>query len=145
MSQTQAYGFRLDVAQAGQIYDIRPNTVITLAAEAAIEPGQPVRRGTDPENQALIANATSFEGIAVFTQAQEHAYITGGAEYAIGDAVSVLKRGAIWVTVASDVAAGANAYVAANGTITDVATDNLLIGKFETTALSGALSVLVLG
>lgn len=145
MSQTQAYGFRLDVAQAGQIYDIRPNTVITLAAEEAIEPGQPVMRGTNPDTQGLISDATAFAGVAVFTQAQEQAYITGGAEYAIGDAVSVLKKGAIWVTAAVAVVAGEPAYVTATGTYTNVVGTNLLVGTFETSAGIGELAVLALG
>jgi len=145
MSQTQSYGFRLDVAQAGQIYDIRPNTVITLAAEEAIEPGQPVMRGTNPDLQAEISDATAFEGVAVLTQAQEQAYITGGAEYAIGDAVSVMKKGAIWVTAAVAVDAGDAAYVTAAGAYTNVVGSNLLVGKFETSAGIAGLAVLALG
>ena len=143
MSQTSGYDFALTVAQAGQLFDIRPDTVITLTAEVAIAFGRPVRRGTNPETQALIANATAFEGVAVFTQAKEQT-LAGVAQYEIGDAVSVVKRGAVWVITAVAVVAGENAYVTSAGAFTNVATSNLLVGKFETSAGIGGLAVLAL-
>lgn len=143
MSQTTGYDFALTVAQAGQLFDIRPDTIITLTAEIAIPFGSPVRRGTDPETQALIATASAFEGVAVLTQAKEQT-LSGVARYEIGDAVSVVKRGAVWVTTAVAVVAGENAYVTATGTYTNVSTSNLLVGKFETSAGIGGLAVLAL-
>ena len=134
MAQTTAasYGFELDKAQAGQKFDIRPDVVMSFAAEAAIEPGQPVRRGTDPETQVLVGNATAFLGIALFTHAQEQA-LAGGAEYAIGDMVSVLTKGAAWVTSAvADAEAGETAYVTSAGAFTNVSTSNLAVGTFLT-------------
>lgn len=143
MSQTTGYDFALTVAQAGQLFDIRPDTVITLTAEEAIPFGSPVMRGTDPDTQGLISDATAFEGVAVFTQAKEQT-LAGVAQYEIGDAVSVVKRGAVWVTTAVAVVAGESAYVTATGTYTNVVGTNLLVGKFETSAGIGGLAVLAL-
>jgi hypothetical protein len=139
MSQTNGYDFALDKAQAGQKFDIRPDWVASFAAEAVIEPGQPVRRGTNPETQVLVGNATSFVGIALFTHATEQA-LAGGADYAIGDMVSVLTKGAAWVesSVAS-VVAGTPAYVTAAGAWTNVEGSNLEVGTFITGGGEGDL------
>lgn len=141
MAQTAGYGYALDKAQAGQKYDIRPDTVMSFAAEAAIEPGQPVRRGTNKETQVLVGNATAFTGIALFTHAQEQA-LAGGAEYAIGDMVSVLTKGAAWVASSVDsVVAGTTAYVTAAGAFTNVESTNLAVGTFLTGGDTGDLVV----
>ncbi len=134
MAQTTAasYGFSFDKAQAGQKYDIRPDVVQSFAAEAAIEPGQPVQRGTDPETQVLVGDASAFLGVALFTHAMEQA-LAGTAEYAVGDMVSVLTKGAVWVTSSvNTVVAGETAYVTSAGAYTNVESTNLAIGEFLT-------------
>lgn len=142
---TGTYGFELTKAQAGQKYDIRPDWVMSAAAEVDINPGQPVQRGTDPEKQVLLGNAASFYGVALFTHTLEQAFPAGGASYAIGQTVSVLTKGAVWVTSAVDgVVAGAPAYVTDGGTFTPELTDNLLVGKFITGGGEGDLVVLEL-
>lgn len=139
------YGFELNVAQAGQKYDLRPDWVMSLAAEEAILPGQPVSRGTDPEKQALVADATSFVGVALFTHTLEQAFPAGGASYAIGDSVSVLTKGVVWVeSSVAGVVAGENAYVTATGEFTTVDVANLLVGKFITGGGVGDLVALEL-
>ena len=139
------YGFKLDAAQAGQKFDIRPDVVMSFAAEAAIEPGQPVKRGTNPETQVLVADADNFVGIALFTHAQEQA-LTGGAEYAIGDMVSVLTQGAAWVVSGVDtVIAGETAYVTSDGEFTNAASGTLEVGEFLTGGDEGDLVVVKIG
>ena len=141
MSQTTPYAFTSAVAQPGMIFDIRPHTVQSFAAEIAMDPGKPVRRGTLPAKQVLIGDATNFLGVAIFTHTLEQAYPAGGATYAIGDAVSVLTRGAIWVqTSVGSIVAGNNAYVTSGGLWTNVVGSNLLVGKFIT---NGAINEIV--
>lgn len=139
------YGFELPKAQAGQKFDIRPDWVVSASAEAAIEPGQPVRRGTNPEKQVLVGNATSFLGVALFTHAMEQAFPAGGAEYDIDDTVSVLTKGAVWVKSSVDtVVAGETAYVTSGGEYTNVEGANLAVGTFTTGGDTDDLVVLEL-
>lgn len=133
MAQTDAasYGYTLPKAQPGQKYDIRGDVVQSFAAEAALSFGQPVMRGTDPGKQVVLSDASAFVGVALFTHAKEQDRDTGVASYAIGDTVSVLTSGAVWVTSGADtIVAGETAYVTAAGAYTNVATAALEIGTF---------------
>jgi len=146
MSQSDAstYGYDLDVAQAGQKYDLRPDVVQSFAAEEVLEPGQPVQRGTDPEKQVLLGDDDAFVGIALFTHTLVQP-LSGGAEYAIGEAVSVLTDGAAYVTSSvADVVAGETAYVTAAGAYTNVEGTNLAIGTFITSGGENDLVVVEL-
>lgn len=147
MSQntTASYG-NIDVGLAGDKYDIRPDTVSSRAAQEAIAFGLAVTYGTDPEKQVTVVDDTGevFLGVALRTHTIEVAPAATPA-YAIGDTVSVLESGAVWVQVTSAVAAGAAAFVdVANGKFTDVSTDNLAVpgGRFETSAALNGLAVL---
>ena len=148
MSQTTAASYgNIAPAVAGGKYDIRPDTVVTRAAEAALPFGVGVTYGTDSDKQCKIVSSAgnTFYGVSLF---QQTILPSGGAnQYAAKDAVSILTSGAVYVEVTSDVAAGAAAYVdIANGKFTDVSTDNLAVpnGKFEKAATSGNLAVLVI-
>jgi hypothetical protein len=135
MSQTQAYGYALDKAQAGQKYDIRPDVVASFAAEGVVAFGAPVMRGTNPETQAKLSDASGFVGIALFTQASEY------GEYGDKSTVDVLTDGAAYVVSSvANVVAGQTAYVTAAGAYTNVEGSNLAIGEFLT---SGGESDLV--
>lgn len=147
MSQTSAsdYG-NISKAEAGGLYDIRPNVVSSRSAEEVVPFGRAVTYGTDTEKQVeLVDNAgDTFLGVAIKTQTIVVA-TAGTPEYAINDTVSVLEEGAAYVEVTSDVVAGAPAYVdITNGKFTDVSASNLAVpnGFFETTATSGNLAVL---
>lgn len=136
MSQTQDYGYSLDKGQAGQKYDIRPDTVMSFAAEGAVDFGAPVMRGTDPEKQCETSDASSFLGIALFTQATEE------DGYLDEDAVSVLTNGAVWVESGADtIVTGETAYITSAGAYTNVSTDNLEVGTFLTGGDTGDLVV----
>lgn len=135
MAQTDAatYGFTLPKGQPGQIYDSRSNTVESFAAEAALSFGDPVMRGTDPEKQVVLSDATAFLGVAMFTHAKEQDRDTGVASYAISDTVSVMTEGAVLVAAGADtIVAGETAYVTAAGAYTNVVGTNLAIGTFLT-------------
>ena len=111
---------------------------MSFAAEAEIQFGQPVMRGTDPEKQAIVSDATAFLGIALFTHAKEQDRDTGIASYAIGDTVSVITDGAVMVEAGADtIVAGEAAYVTAAGAYTNVATAALAIGTFLTGGNTG--------
>jgi hypothetical protein len=150
MSQSTlaSYGHPIKKAEAGGKFDIRPDTVISRAAEAALPFGRAVTYGTNPDAQAKIVNSAAqvFLGVSLKQQTNviAPAAVPGYIQY---DTMSVLKSGAVWVEVTSDVAAGAPAYVdIANGKFTDVSTSNLAVpdGSFETSALSGGLAVLAI-
>ena len=138
-----AYSFEMARGQAGQLADARENTVITLAAEEALDFGAPVMRGTG-SNQAVISDATAFAGVALFEHNHENALNGSGAGYVATDPVSVLTQGAVLVTVAAAVEAGETAYVTETGTYTNVATNNLAVGQFESDAGTGELAVLTI-
>lgn len=139
-----AYSFEMTRGQAGQLADARANTVITLAAGTALGFGVPVMRGTG-SNQAVLSNASAFDGIALFEQNHENAFgSSAGAGYVVTDAVSVLTQGAVLVEVAVAVEAGETAYVTVTGTYTNVSTNNIAIGKFESSAALGGLAVVVI-
>lgn len=138
-----AYSFEMARGQAGQLADARENTVITLAAETALGFGTPVMRGTGT-NQAVISDATAFAGVALFEHNHENVDNTNGAGYVATDAVSVLTQGSVLVTAAVAVEAGEAAYVTATGTYTNVSTNNLLVGAFESDAGIGELAVLTI-
>jgi len=148
-SDVSTYGFTLPVAQAGQLYDIVDNQIESFAAEGAVPFGRACAKGTVADKQVLIPTTTGdvFRGVAVFTHTVEIDRDTGLAAHADGDAVSVLRKGKIWVEVTSDVAVDAVAYVDVAGTdlgkFTDVSSSNLATGGiFRTAASSGGLAVL---
>lgn len=144
MSQSNANDYTgLAVAQAGQKTDLRPDVVLSFAAEEAVPFGRALKRGTDVENQCLLvdANDVGFLGIAL----HQHTVVQTGdtAQYAIGQTVSVLETGECWVEVTSNVTAGAAAHVdVSNGKLTATATSNLAVpgGTFTTSAASGELA-----
>lgn len=156
-TNTDTYGFALDRAQAGQKADAGFDHVESFAAEGAVPFGYGVVAGT-ADNQVAVASADdeTFMGVAIFTHAVEQGidesaskgeqYSTG-AEYRDGDAVNVLRRGRVYVTVTDDVSAGDTAYVdvtttGEEGQFTNDSTDNLATGGvFRTSADSGELAV----
>lgn len=145
MAQTDAttYGYNLATAQAGQKYDIRPDVVMSFAAEGAVDPGEPVMRGTDPEKQVAVSDATGFVGVALFTHALENSISAGVARYEDEQTVSVLTQGAVYVESSVDtVVAGETAYITDAGAFTNVEGTNLEVGEFLTSGDTGDLIVL---
>jgi hypothetical protein len=129
MSVTDAgsYGYKSQIAQAGQLGDVGPKRIDSKAAQATIGFGLGVKLGTDPEKQVVrIDNASdTFFGVAVFDHTKEQGFnrasspSSTGASYLTGDAVAVLREGRVYVEAVGSVTAGAAAYcVPASGKFT---------------------------
>ncbi|MFC3227339.1 hypothetical protein ACFOGJ_08870 [Marinibaculum pumilum] len=156
MSQTDptTYGFDLEVAQAGQKYDLSYDQVDSFAAEGAVPFGVAVVAGTDPNQQVALVETASdvFRGIALFTHTREQGFnraatpASTGAQYLDTETVSVLSRGRVWVKASGNVTAGALAYAdlatTFNDSFTVTSTDNLKVGRFHTSGSDGELVVL---
>lgn len=128
--QGQGYGYALDKAQAGQKFDLSTDIVDSYAAQTAIAFGRGVSQGTAANQVNLAAAAGTFLGVAMFTHAKEQS-LAGVAEYAIGDAVSVLTFGKVWGEAVGAVTKEADAYV--------ITTVGATQGKFTASSGSGAL------
>lgn len=158
MSQVDSYGFRMDVAQAGQKVDLAYDHVEGFAAEGTVPFGVGLVAGTDAEKQVAVPDDDSgtFIGVSLFTHRQVQGIdqdaasgeqYSSGAEYRDHDTVNVLRRGRVYVEVTEDVSAGDDAYVdvttsGEEGKFTNVTTDNLSTGGvFRTGADTGELAV----
>lgn len=144
MAQTNLslYGFRLDVAQAGQIYGLSDHVIDSLTATADVAFGAPVEQGASDEVGATLNALTdNFVGVAVFTQAVGNDGSRTG--YKNNERMSVMRKGRVWVTVAANVTKEADAYVTAGGTF-NVTNTGIRVGKFLTTTSNGGLAVLEL-
>lgn len=141
MSQVSGYDYTSAPATLGLKFDVRPDVVMSFAAEGAVNFGRAVMRGTNLAKQCLHSDGTSFLGVALQTQARENDGVSNG--YKDKDTVSVLTQGAVWVeSAAADIVPGTAAYLvtaAGAGTFTNVDTDNLLVGKFLTAGGVGSL------
>lgn len=149
MSQTNAADYGdLAKGRAGQLADISPNNINSFAAEGAIAFGLAVTSGTNGNKEVVVVDADDvpFVGVALLTHTVT-VDVGGTPAYAIGDTVNVMRQGAVYVEVTSDVAAEAAAYVdVATGKFTDVSTDNLAVpnGIFVESATSGNIAKLLI-
>lgn len=99
------YG-EMDQAVVGMIADLSCKTVDSFAAEAALNPGDLVVRGTNAAKQVKLA-ATGTVKDAIGIVIHEHKEPgTADGYYPVGYAVGVLTRGRIWVPVSKAVTAG---------------------------------------
>src|ERR1700687_4368380 len=105
MSQT-AYNQNLAVGRAGMLADNAPRTTISGTNPVdAIPFGCAVAKGTADRDFKLPAAATDvtaqgkFRGIAIVDLSQENARDTNSAQYVVGEAVAVLTKGKVYVTV----------------------------------------------
>lgn len=127
---TGTYGFSLDKAQAGQKADLMFDQVDSYAAQTAIPYGRGVSQGTAANQVNLAAADATFIGVALFTHANEQA-LAGGAQYDIGETVSVGVFARAWVDAVGAVTKEADAYV--------ITTAGATQGKFTASSGSGAL------
>lgn len=151
MSQTDSnsYGFKSQIAQAGQLADVGPKRIDSKCAQAAIGFGLGVKLGTDPASQVVrIDNsADAFFGVAIFDHTREQGFnkttspSSVPATYAIGDAVAVLREGRVYVELAAaaTVTVGAAAYVLpASGKFTHSTSSTVgPVGRFVTAGIEG--------
>ena len=148
------YG-NISFAVAGQIVDLYFHEIVSAeVATAPIEFGVPVNFEADGTVTALTDGTaiTSFKGIAVRELAREMDIRGFGAttKYIVGNVAGIMRKGHIYVQVASDALVGSAVggavytkdgafYGSANGAATDglVAIPGL---SFETVAVAGAIA-----
>lgn len=124
------YGFTMTPGQAGQKADLMFDQVDSYKAQTAIPYGRGVSQGTAADQVNLAAAGGTFIGVALHTHANEQA-LSGGAQYDIGEMVSVGVFARAWVDAVGEVTKEADAYV-----ITTVGANQ---GKFTASSGSGAL------
>lgn len=101
-----SYNAEMSPAVVGMIADLSCKTVDSFAAEAALNPGDLVVRGTNAEKQVKLAGTgTVANAIGIVIHEHKEPGTTDGY-YPVGCAVGVLTRGRIWVPVSKAVAAG---------------------------------------
>ena len=124
----------------GMIPDMRtPGQDVSrnVETEAGIGFGKVAVQGTGDRQIKVSAAGAAFTGITVLdpTQLQD--------SYPQFATARVRTKGPVVVTASVAVSAGQPAYfVPASGVLTNVASGNTLIGKFETTAAVGGLAIL---
>ncbi len=109
MSQTGSYTRDAVRALPGLLADSGHDMFLeSLAAEtAAIEFGLAVQAGTDPEKQAVLYAGGTLAGIASKTHALDEVTEAAGLDGAsVGETMSVLRKGRVWVQTNEAVVAG---------------------------------------
>lgn len=151
MSAQTSYSLAMAAAILGMKVDSMEDHVETFMAEEDIPFGSGVVKGAAAATGVI--NPTAYDAATeVFRGVALHSHAVQTPEPRVGyvdtEAVSVLRKGKVWVKVSSDVAVDAAAYadhVNENGQFTDVSTNNgAQVGIFRTAATSGNLAVLEL-
>lgn len=126
MSQT-SYSLYQNAAFAGMLADLSDNDIVSyLVQTAAIPFGKAVVLGTDKERQIVqvgtgVGQAALVAGFTVASHTVEQTS-AGVAQYSVGMAANVLKRGRFWVETDDAVVAGAVANLKlSSGKLTDEA------------------------
>jgi hypothetical protein len=154
MSQTSVtlYG---DAAFNGMLADLSDNDIGSFAAESVVAIGRTVCRGTNREKQVVQSTTAVGQGALVFGVAlhdhSREANAQGVVQAADKTAVSVLRRGRVWVQTNDAVVAGsvANLHLA-TGTFTDEAVGagiealTLVQARFETGTTAAGLAIVEL-
>ena len=143
MAVQTAYNDRIATAYNGMVADQRLTEIISREVEdATLAIGRAVIQGT-ADDQVKVGAAGVYIGVTVkdVTLPPE-----SGDVYQEGNTAAIITRGAIWVTVGGDVAAGAAVYRDATGVLSATSTDNTLVDNamWGTTASNGNLALLIL-
>jgi hypothetical protein len=78
-----------------------------------------------------------FAGVSAFSHTYANDFNTGVSEIKAGDSIDSVRFGRVDVLASVDVLAGDKAYIdATTGLFTKVATNNILVGEFITTAIA---------
>lgn len=137
------YSATMNAAFAGMQADSRESDIVARVNETAnVGYGVAMVQG-DNENGVKVAGAGFFIGISIRDRAQPP---EAGDKYQIGDGVSLLQRGSVWVATAADCVAGNPVYRTATGALTPTAAGNTLVDRayFETAAAAGNLARIML-
>lgn len=144
-----SYDPSMAIAQAGQPVDSRPILIVSRAAEGTIPFGKALMDGTSVGKQVKVMTdkTKAFRGIALFSH-EKHTPRTGDSAYEDKDAISVVRKGYVYVPVTEAVAAGDRAYVDCSnadatkrGSFCKTATNNVDTGTtFCTAAKAGGFA-----
>lgn len=149
MSQT-AYKLYQDIGYEGQIADTSVRDIFSRMAEADIEFGRALKKGT-ATGSCLTASASgdTIVGVSVRTQAVENDLTTGEAKYKNKDAVSVMTMGRIYAAPITAVDDGDDVYfVHATGKFSNAAGSSSTAGtkiegwKWRSKATANGIAVL---
>jgi hypothetical protein len=152
MSQTTAVLYN-PASYLGMLSDLSDNDIVSYAAEGAIAVNKCVRLGTNREKQVAQSGTGVGQGALVWGFAlHDHARelnSAGLSQYASTEAVSVLRRGKMWVETNDAVVAGAVANLhLASGKLTDevvaagIEAITLLSVRFLTATSGAGLAVI---
>jgi len=154
MSITNYSEYMIESTGKGRVAQYPDQRADTLAANETIGWGRAVQYAAANKNRADLydgASGAKVVGVAIANHFAEYRSsnvnnpITG--EYVANDAVSVLRKGLIWVEVLEDVVRGDQA-VADNATgdfrpsQTATAGKSAVIGEFKSSASTGGLALL---
>ena len=149
MSAQTSYTIKQGEAYAGLIYAQAPHDIVSRAVETAagIGFGVAVSRGTDPDTQAVLAEATGFLGITIRSLEKEGAANTGAIKWNQYETAGILREGYIWAVCPTGCVPGDLVnYVDDTGVLDSgaaTAGETQLDGaKWETTASAGELAVI---
>ena len=140
------YDLYFNEATKGMLADTSLHIIDSFFAAEFVPFGVAVRRGTNPGEIAIwdAAVTVEFVGIALYDPSNNDQTIIGGGlnniGYEEGSQVSVVRTGRVFVELDTGVTVteGQLAYIEVNtGNFTNVATNNLLVGRFENNAVAG--------
>lgn len=137
----------MEPGYAGAIANMRLRDLISRTCEdAGLTPfGVFVAKGTvDRTVTKNLTGKTSVVGLVVMDRGARMDGAWAGEGFAQYDSARIADQGSVWVKVGVAVVAEEAAYVtpANPGVITNVATGNIRVGKFEKSAAVGGLTVL---
>lgn len=138
------YAMGISAAVVGLIANMRMKDITSATVESAgkIDFGVAVSRGTkDGTCVPYSTAANKFLGIVALDRSVRAATPNGFGQF---ESARILASGPIWVKPAVAVVQGDKAYVTGTGTLTNVETDALLIGEWDTTSGADGLAVLLL-
>jgi hypothetical protein len=133
------YSAAIPAAYEGQVADPAGAVRIALTNETAdVTFGSAMVAGT-AANSAKVGAAGHFVGLAIREPALP---IENGDKYQIGDGVSLLLKGAMWVKTLAIAAVGDPVYRTAAGALTPTAAGSTLVADayFETAAAANGLA-----
>lgn len=133
------YAANISPAYEGQIADAAGVVKVARTNETAnVAFGRAMVHGVAPESAALGA-AGFFLGLSIREPALP---VANGDKYQVGDGVSLLVKGSMWVKTLAIAAPGNPVYRTAAGELTPTAAGNTLVANayFETAAAANALA-----
>lgn len=149
MSVQTSYTINQPVAYAGLIYAQAPHDIFSLAVETAagIDFAVAVTRGSDADEQCVLATSASFLGITIRSLERESSANTGAVKYEQYETAGIMRKGYIWASCPTGCNPGdAVKYTDGTGVLDSgaagVGETQLDGATWETTAAAGELAVI---